>query len=203
MPIAELDIADWRRRVFALYAEIRATSDPRAAHMAWLAAREALFRQHPQSPIAAGRARSSWMFHCFPYDPRMRRVVDLQECPDSTTVEIPVGDDGILRLRPFSRTVGLADIWGSELTVFGIEGYGGGIFLPFTDATSGQETYGGGRYLLDTIKGADLGASDDGVVLDFNFACQPSCSYSPRWVCPLAPPENHLAVGVRAGERVA
>ncbi|NQV80185.1 MAG: DUF1684 domain-containing protein [Alphaproteobacteria bacterium] len=203
MPIVELDIVDWRHRVFELYAEVRAASDPRAAHKAWLAGREALFRQHPQSPIEAGPTRSDWTFRCFPYDPRMRCVVELQECPDSKTMEIPVGDDGTLKLRPLSRTMGLAGIWGAELTVFWIEGYGGGIFLPFTDATSGNETYGGGRYLLDTIKGAALGAYGGGLVIDFNFAYQPSCSYSPRWVCPLAPPENHLAVSVCAGERVA
>ena len=65
-----------------------------------------------------------------------------------------------------------------------------------------RETYGAGRYLLDTIKGADLGAASDGrVVLDFNFAYNPSCSYSDRYVCPLAPRVNRLPAPVRAGER--
>ena len=73
--------------------------------------------------------------------------------------------------------------------------------MPFADATSGDETYGAGRYVLDTIKGADLGVDGDRLVLDFNFAYNPSCSYDPRWVCPLAPPANRLAVAVRAGER--
>ena len=88
-----------------------------------------------------------------------------------------------------------------ELALFWLEGYGGGAFLPFADATSGEETYGGGRYLLDTVKGADLGEADGRLVLDFNFAYNPSCSYDPRWVCPLSPPENRLPVEVRAGER--
>jgi uncharacterized protein (DUF1684 family) len=53
------------------------------------------------------------------------------------------------------------------------------------------------------VKGADLGTEGGRLVLDFNFAYQPSCSYDPMWVCPLAPPENRLAVEVRAGERSA
>jgi uncharacterized protein (DUF1684 family) len=68
---------------------------------------------------------------------------------------------------------------------------------------SGTETYGGGRYLLDTIKGADLGVArpDGTLVLDFNFSYFPSCAYSARYVCPLAPSANRLNGAVRAGER--
>jgi uncharacterized protein (DUF1684 family) len=82
-----------------------------------------------------------------------------------------------------------------------MDGYAGGLFLSFRDATSGKETYGAGRYLFDTAKGADLGGEGGRLVLDFNFAYNPSCSYDPRWACPLAPPENRLPVAVRAGER--
>jgi uncharacterized protein (DUF1684 family) len=90
-----------------------------------------------------------------------------------------------------------------SLAVYWLEGYGGGLFLPFRDALAGDATYGGGRYLLDTVKGADLGAGPDGrLVLDFNYAYNPSCAYDPRWSCPLAPAENRLAVPVEAGERM-
>ncbi len=63
-------------------------------------------------------------------------------------------------------------------------------------------TYGGGRYLLDTIKGADLGrgAAPDTLVIDFNFAYNPSCAYDPMWACPLAPAGNVLPVAVPVGE---
>ncbi len=91
---------------------------------------------------------------------------------------------------------------GGNLTLYWIEGYGGGVFLPFSDATSGSDSYGGGRYLLDTIKGADLGGADGRVLLDFNFAYHPSCRYSTRYVCPLSPPENRLQAAVEAGERL-
>jgi hypothetical protein len=87
-----------------------------------------------------------------------------------------------------------------SLELYWLEAYGGGVFLPFADTTSGRETYGAGRYLLDTVKGADLGGDDRALVLDFNFAYNPSCSYDDRWACPLAPPANRLDVRVEAGE---
>jgi uncharacterized protein (DUF1684 family) len=92
-----------------------------------------------------------------------------------------------------------------RLSVFWLREYSGGIFLPFRDATNGRETYGGGRYLLDTAKGADLGGVADAgtIVVDFNFAYQPSCAFDPRWSCPLSPPENRLDLEIRAGERIA
>jgi uncharacterized protein (DUF1684 family) len=87
--------------------------------------------------------------------------------------------------------------------MFWLLDYSGGFFLSFRDATCGDETYGAGRYLLDTAKGADLGTDENGrVVLDFNFAYQPSCSYDPRWSCPLPPRENWLTMPIRAGERL-
>ena len=122
---------------------------------------------------------------------------------DGAPVTLSGGGDGAIRITPFARTLGLERRLGGELTLYWIAGYGGGAFLPFQDATSGGETYGGGRYLLDTIKGADLGQAPDGrVILDFNFAYNPSCAYSDRWVCPLAPAANLLPAAVRAGERM-
>ncbi len=86
-----------------------------------------------------------------------------------------------------------------------MRGYAGGLFLPFRDATNGHETYGAGRYLLDTAKSADLGPGGEPgtIVLDFNFAFQPSCAFDPRWSCPLAPPANRLDLRIEAGERIA
>jgi uncharacterized protein (DUF1684 family) len=83
-----------------------------------------------------------------------------------------------------------------------VRGYGGGLWLPFSDASSGTQTYGGGRYLYDTIKGADLGIAGSDILIDFNFAYNPSCAYDVRWSCPLSPLENRLPVEVGAGERM-
>ena len=65
-----------------------------------------------------------------------------------------------------------------------------------------RETYGGGRYLLDTVKGADLGSVAGRLVVDLNFAYNPSCAYDEAWACPLAPPGNVIDAEVLAGELI-
>ena len=92
-----------------------------------------------------------------------------------------------------------------RLGLYWMAGYAGGLFLPFRDGTNGSETYGAGRYLLDAAKSADLGAgtAPDSLVLDFNFAFQPSCAFDPIRSCPLAPPETRLDIRIEAGERLA
>ena len=161
--------------------------------------RDRLYRSHKQTPLDDPGGLTALPFYA--YDPALRFLVDLAPF-EGEVLEMPAGQDGAVRLDPFARTVGVEGRLGSELTLYWMRGYCGGVFLPFADATSGRETYGAGRYLLDTIKGADLGAAPDGrVVLDFNFAYNPSCSYSDRYVCPLAPRANRLPAPVRAGER--
>ncbi len=91
----------------------------------------------------------------------------------------------------------------ARLAVWWLEQYGGGLFLPIRDATAGRTSYGGGRYLLDTVKGADLGGSDTDLVVDLNFAFHPSCRYDPQWVCPLAPHESTIPASIEAGERMS
>ncbi len=194
---ADLGTWDWRRRITALYADIRANPDPSAAWQHWRDTKDALFRTHAQTPIEPGTPFEGLPY--FSYDPSLRFLVDLVPVsgPEET---LPAGGDGDVRLRPLARTQGLQAL-GAELTLWWILGYGGGVFLPFADATSGRETYGAGRYLLDTIKGPDLGEIGGRTVLDFNFAYNPSCAYSLRYICPLAPPANRLPSKIEAGER--
>jgi uncharacterized protein len=197
-----ITLADWRRRLYELYASIRANADPAQAWRLWRNRRDALLRDHPQSPLSSSERATFAGLSYFNYDPAARHLVDLEPIERDAPETQSLRDDGQIRLSPFARTRGLADPLGGELVVYWIAGYGGGIFLPFADGTSGRETYGGGRYLLDGIKGADLGMSGDRLVLDFNFAYNPSCAYGPRWSCPLAPPHNRLPKPVRAGEQI-
>jgi uncharacterized protein (DUF1684 family) len=193
---------DWRCRVADLYADIRRMDNPRAAWALWCRTRDELFAQHPQSPLPGAQRSSFVRLPIYPYDPALRCVVRLVPA-DGDTLALPAGDDGEVHAAPFAKTDGLQATLGGELTLYWLGGYGGGVFLPFTDATTGVETYGGGRYLLDTIKSADLGRMPDGrIVLDFNFAYAPSCAHSPEYVCPLAPPCNRLPELVRGGERL-
>jgi uncharacterized protein (DUF1684 family) len=196
-----LQLLDWKRQVFELYQHIRASPDPAAAWDGWRAVRNRLFAGHPMSPIPDARRGGFAGLHYFEYDPSARV---LGEIVDTTQVHCTVPTSGDDAYR-FTRTaIARFELRGSrcELELYWLEGYGGGLFLPFRDVTSGTETYGAGRYLLDTVKGADLGTAEGGrLILDFNFAYNPSCAYDPRWVCPLAPPLNRLSVPVRAGER--
>ena len=93
-----------------------------------------------------------------------------------------------------------------DLDVWWLASYGGGLFVPVKDTLAGKQTYGAGRYLIDTVKGADLGGDVDlqtgrgTLVVDLNFAYNPSCAYDPQWACPLAQPGNTLPVPVPVGE---
>ncbi len=194
-----IDLWDWRRQVSDLYTRIRAMPDPHAAWTLWCDTRNRLFAGHSQSPIPAPARTTFGGIPVFPYDPALRFMVPLTPV-EGPALHLEAGVDGTITALPFARTSGLGAL-GGELTLHWIGGYGGGVFLPFTDATSGRETYGGGRYLLDTIKGADLGGQDGLVVLDFNFAYAPSCAHSDAYVCPLAPSGNRLSGEVLGGER--
>ena len=147
----ELELLDWKRQIFALYAEVRAAADARAAWNQWRDVRDELFRAHPQSPLPPETRTGFGGLDYFDYDPGLRISAEVAPA------------------EPEARAIGASG--------------------------------GGGRYLLDTVKGADLGGDATHVVLDFNFAYNPSCSYDPRWVCPLTPPANRLALPVEAGER--
>ena len=202
-----LDLAHWRRLISELYADVRRISetDPARAREEFRARRDAMFSSHPQSPLDPAQRTGFRGLDWFPYDPRMRfraivTPIDHASRGPSTLLELSEGRSGH---RPFA-SVEITSLEGqtgsSRLTLYWIEGYGGGLFLPFRDGTNGSETYGGGRYLYDTIKGADLGAGPGEILLDFNFAYNPSCAYNARWVCPLSPPGNTLPFRVEAGE---
>ena len=203
VPESPLTLAHWRRAVAELYADVResAVPDIAAAASRYRAARDRLFADHPDSPIPP-RERPHWRGSSwFPYDPAWR-TIGVVEPVRSSTFEIPLAADGIIRCARIARIHFTIAGETANLSLYWFEGYGGGLWLPFSDATSGESTYGGGRYLYDTIKCADLGASSDAIVLDFNFAYNPSCAYDDRWACPLSPVENSLPFAVKAGERI-
>jgi uncharacterized protein len=184
-----LALLDWRRRIAQLYAQVRAEADPQSAWRHWRRTRDGLFKRHQQSPLEPKQQRAFEALPFFPYDGSLRMQVGLLPIAKPTPeiepeIEMDLGADDTLRMRAWARTDGLKRKLGGELTVFWISGYGGGVFLPFADPTNNHETYGGTGKLI----------------LDFNFAYNPSCCYSARYVCPLAPPMSRLSVSVRAGE---
>ncbi|MGX5680536.1 DUF1684 domain-containing protein [Schumannella luteola] len=194
-----LEVVDWRRRVFALYAQVRATPDLAAAHELWRRTRDELFATHPASPLLPDDRAAFTGLPVEPYDPDWRFEVEIADAPPRT-MTVETGTDGVV---PF-ELIGSVELPGvGALDVWRLASYGGGIFLPVKDGLAGHPggTYGGGRYVLDTIKGADLGGGAGTLVIDFNFAYNPSCAYDPAWACPLAQEGNTTAVAIPVGER--
>ncbi|UCG26446.1 MAG: DUF1684 domain-containing protein [Chloroflexota bacterium] len=187
----------------------------------WRAARNDLFQRHRQSPLSADQRAHFRGLDYYPYDPGWRIVATVSPDPASQRFHYQLGADGEFTMKRVGWASFKAKDVESRLGLYWIEGYGGGLFLPFKDSTNRRGSYGGGRYLYDTIKGVDLGvmpgaglnvAPDEAadsrpvagraqIVLDFNFAYNPSCAYHSRWVCPLAPAENTLPYLVQAGEK--
>ncbi|GAC1328921.1 MAG: DUF1684 domain-containing protein [Mycobacteriales bacterium] len=200
--MSSLTLLGWRRQVASLYAAVRAAGEPSTAWQDWRTGRDELFATHPDSPLSAS-ARKSFVGLPFPaYDARLRWEVELDADVEPAHLDVPTGTDGVV---PFDR-LGCLHLPIGDLDVWWLGSYGGGVFVPVRDASAGHTSYGGGRYLLDTVKGADLGGDVDPatgrgtLVVDLNFAYHPSCAYDPAWACPLAPPGNVLPLAVEAGE---
>ncbi|MEA9984588.1 DUF1684 domain-containing protein [Subtercola sp. RTI3] len=198
-----IEVADWRQRVFGIYAEVRrlVSADAAAAHRFWRDARDELFATHPQTPLLPEDRAGFSGLPVADYDPAWRFEVALTAPAEPGHFDFETGTDGVV---PFGL-IGRAEVPGvGTLDVWRLETYGGGIFLPVRDALAGHPggTYGGGRYLLDTVKGAHLGegSAPGSLVLDFNFAYNPSCAYDPAWACPLAPAGDRVGVEIPVGE---
>jgi uncharacterized protein (DUF1684 family) len=200
--VDQLSLLDWKRRVFELYAQVRASQDPSPAWSRWRAGRDRLFARHPQSPLPNDQRPGFTGLPYFDYEPAARVLADVRRARPSHYDIATSGDGGTYGFTRFAVVSFELQAQSLSLELYWLDGYGGGMFLSFRDGTSGAETYGAGRYLLDTVKGSDLGEEDGRLVLDFNFSYNPSCAYDPTWVCPLAPPPNRLSVPIRAGERV-
>jgi hypothetical protein len=203
-----LTLLGWRRGVAELYARVRRAPDPAQGWSLWREGRDRLFRDHPDSPLPAAQRHTFGGLRYADYDPSLRWTLPVE--PDQSLegagpqrLEVTTGTDGVVTFERIGvvhlPSLGSLDVWW-------LTGYGGGVFVPLRDATSradpgsGTATYGGGRYLLDTVKGADLGGDDTHLVIDLNFAYNPSCAYDAAWACPLAPPGNVLDAPVHAGE---
>jgi hypothetical protein len=195
-------LVDYRQQVYDIYSCVR---DPAVAPKErWLRFRsdqDHLFKNHPQTALTAQQVSDFTSLPYFPYDPAYRYLLPIEPLKSQEKVTINLQDDGPTLLIPFGQVSFALSGAPVCLTLYWIRAYGGGIFLPFEDSTNGNETYSGGRYLLDTLKGADLGREADRLVIDFNFAYNPSCAYNSRWHCPLPPPDNQLAVPIPAGEK--
>jgi len=204
-----LDLYDFRCRVTDMYRErMRAAlagEDAETILRRFRETRDELFAHHPQSALDEEQRRNFQGLRYFPYNPAMCVIADIDTNVEHIVLAVAMNAEEAMTMTTVGRlhfTIGGRAV---ELSLYWLTIYGGGLFLPFRDTTSPIESYGGGRYLFDTIKGSDFlpAPGDTGrerILLDFNYAYNPSCAYNDRWVCPLAPVENRLNVPIRAGE---
>lgn len=206
-----LDLFDFRLQVAALYRDrneaLANGAPPVRTWEHFRAGRDEVFAHHPQSALDQEQRRVFRGLEYFPYS--TDACVDGTVTADVEPERSMIGTSGAESM-PMNRVGRVRFVLGGQtcvLTLYWIDVYGGGLFLPFRDRTSSGETYGGGRYLIDTVKGSNFPhlsrvGDEARVTLDFNYAYNPSCAYHYQWACPLAPPENHLPVEVQAGERI-
>ncbi len=195
-----LDLVDYRRRVAQIYGDVLEAGAGQQSWERWRDARTELLLTHTQSPLM-DRDQFGSTLPYFDYDPSWKVIGTVEPLEPDDTPEKMAEGSSILNQIGWVRF----DREGEQhrLGLFWLDAYGGGLLLPFRDTTNGSSTYGAGRYLLDGAKSADLGsAGPNQLILNFNFAYQPSCMWDPQWACPLAPPSNHLTTAVEAGEQM-
>ncbi len=203
MSTPQLELLDYRRRVSEIYAAVRAEAqtDPEQSHAFWRAARDELFRTHPQSPLAADHPFRETGIPYWPYNPELRFELELLPPTTDRPLTLNTGD-GTTTLTSIGH-LELPEPLAGSVEVWWLDQYAGGVFVPLKDGSAGETSYGGGRYMLDTAKSSDLGGTDHSLIIDLNFLYHPSCRYDPAWVCPLAQAENRITATVSAGERLS
>lgn len=204
-----LDLYDYRCQVAASYRERNqaalAGEDPVLTLQRFRKERDDLFASHPQSALDEEQRRHFEGLRYFPYNPAMRFSVAVNTNVAPKSQVIAMDAQRSMTMTTIGQVSFTIDGEPVALSLYWLEIYGGGLFLPFRDTTCPRESYGAGRYLFDTIKGSSPVpvSGEQGwkrIMLDFNYAYNPSCAYNDRWVCPLALAENVLAVAIRAGE---
>lgn len=158
------------------------------------AAKDAFFRDEPESPLTPQARRTFTGLAYYPEQPALAFAVTPEPYEEIEVVEMGTSDGDLRAYERWARVRFAVDGEEQWLTVFR-DPDSGGLFLPFVDAGAGSETYGAGRYL-------DLPVEDGRLILDFNYAYHPYCAYNPGYSCPIPPAENRLRVHVRAGERL-
>lgn len=154
---------------------------------------------HPQSPLDDEQREGFRGLHYYDENEALILTVDLDRLPaDEPLVQMETSTGDTRHYRRWATFSFAVDGQPATLTIYS-DPSGQELFLPFKDATNGSETYGAGRYLDNHRPGLAL-TSDGRLAVDFNFAYNPYCAYSPYYSCPLPPRENWLKVPIRAGE---
>jgi len=201
------DLYDYRSRTTTLYHErnsaLLAGEDAATVLQRFHKGKDNLFATHPQSALDEVQRRVFMGLHYFSYNPAMRFTVKIDTHVEPNRQEVVMNATESMGMETVGRVYFVVEQKPVTLSIYWLDIYGGGLFLPFRDTTCPKESYGGGRYLFDTIKGSNFLTTENAnqIILDFNYAYNPSCAYNDAWTCPLAPLENRLDVPIPAGEK--
>ncbi len=161
------------------------------------ATKDTEFKTASNSPVPPGRRADLLPLAYFPIDPEYKVAAVLKPSHDDTIIPMATSTGGQAQFRRVGTLEFSLKGQPLKLTAFHEVGARGDtLFVPFTDLTTGNETYPAGRFL-------EIEPNATGIYeIDFNRTFFPYCYYSPTYECPLSPPENHLQIPVRAGERL-
>ena len=159
------------------------------------ASKDEFFAHDPDSPLTASQQARFKGLDYYEQAPQPALELTPEVFPEQELVEMQTSTGTVAPYWRWALIRFAVDGEPAELTIFR-DARSHRLFLPFVDANAGRETYGAGRYLeLEPLEGGAL-------LVDFNYAYNPFCAYNEQWTCPIPPPENRLAVAVRAGERI-
>ena len=160
------------------------------------AAKDAAF-QSGNDPVPKARHAEFLPLAYFPIDPDYNVPASLKPSNDPTVIEMPTSTGTQRKMRRAGSLEFSLKGQPMKLTAFLEVGADPShLFVPFSDLTSGTETYTAGRFM-------DLNRNGTGIYeMDFNRAYIPYCYYNPTYECPYPPRENRLDIPIRAGERM-
>ncbi len=156
-------------------------------------AKDAHFRRDRQSPLTPEQQQAFHGLRYYPFNPDLHLELSLDRNVPDDIVRLETSTGDAQEYRRAGKVHFNVDTQPAELTIY--RGPSGDLFLPLRDATSGNETYGAGRYLEPEL------VEEGTVRLDFNYLYNPYCAYNDAWSCPLPPRENWLRVPLHSGEQ--
>ena len=157
------------------------------------------YKNPNESPLSAQEREAFEGHQFFPINEKYHVVAKFERLPPQTFFQMKTTANSIKDYDIYGIATFTLDGTEYKLNIYQShqlrtqEKYKDYLFLPFTDQTNGDETYGGGRYMGLTIP------SGDTIELDFNKAYNPYCAYATGYACPIPPKENDLNIPIKAG----
>ncbi len=157
--------------------------------------RSEFFKYSPESPFLTQKVNFTYLGY-YPATLELKIKADFEKNPNLDTVSLATSTGTIDKFIIIGTANFNFNKSKNSLLVLGsINPNDQSLFIPYLDKTSGESTYGGGRYLdVDAPNG-------NSILLDFNKSYNPYCAYTDAYTCPFPPKENRLTIAIEAGEK--